>query len=146
MKRNGLNKFGLNLWRQQVGNKNKFKKKWKNFRSSMEGTENSKKNPVRRKEEEEVRIGRRSGGKRRHGISRWGNNPWRRTGIGEGMGTCLVHPCNRQCMQNPVGRGTKPHVVWQNVKYLKMHTAHCTTVHNKYTHVCVDTITTEQAG
>ena len=25
---------------------------------------------------------------------------------------------------NPVGRGTKAHAVWQNVKYLKMHTAH----------------------
>ncbi len=46
---------------------------------------------------------------------------------------------------NPVARGTKD-VVWQNVKYLKMHTTHGTTVHNKYTHVCVATITAEQAG
>jgi len=47
---------------------------------------------------------------------------------------------------NPVGRGTKAHAVWQNVKYLKMHTAHGTTVDKKYTHVCVTRITAEQAG
>jgi hypothetical protein len=47
---------------------------------------------------------------------------------------------------NPVGRGTKAHAVWQNVKYLNMHTAHGTTVDNKYTHVCVTRITAEQAG
>jgi hypothetical protein len=47
---------------------------------------------------------------------------------------------------NPVGRGTTAHAVWQNVKYLKMHTANGTTVDKKYTHVCVTRITAEQAG
>ncbi len=32
------------------------------------------------------------------------------------------------------------------MKFLKMHTAHGTTVHYKYTHVCVDPITVSQAG
>ena len=40
---------------------------------------------------------------------------------------------------NPAGssRGTRMHVVWKTVKYLKMFTAHGTTVNNKYTHVYV---------
>ena len=49
---------------------------------------------------------------------------------------------------NPAGttRGTKTHAIWKTVKFLKMRTAHGTTVHNKYTHVCVAPITVSQAG
>ena len=32
-------------------------------------------------------------------------------------------------------RGTKTYAIWKTVKFLKMRTAHGTTVHNKYTHV-----------
>jgi hypothetical protein len=43
-------------------------------------------------------------------------------------------------------RGTKTHPIWKTVKFLKMCTAYGTTVHNKYTHVCVTPITDSQAG
>ncbi len=51
-------------------------------------------------------------------------------------------------VNNPVGttRGTKTNAIWKTVKFLKMRTAHGTTVHNKYTHVCVTPITVSQAG
>jgi hypothetical protein len=49
---------------------------------------------------------------------------------------------------NPAGttRGTKTHTIWKTVKFLKMHTVHGTTVHNKYTYVYVVPITVLQAG
>lgn len=40
----------------------------------------------------------------------------------------------------------KQHVVWDDVKFLKKHTAQGTTVHEKYTHVCVARITAAKAG
>jgi hypothetical protein len=43
-------------------------------------------------------------------------------------------------------RGGKQHVVWNDVKGLKKHTAHGTTVDDKYTHVCLARITAAKAG
>ena len=43
-------------------------------------------------------------------------------------------------------RANKTHAVWETVKCLKKRTAHDTTVHPKYTHVCVDRITTSKGG
>ena len=42
-------------------------------------------------------------------------------------------------------RGTKTHEIWKTVKFLKIRTVYGTTVHNKYTHVCVSPITVSQA-
>ena len=51
-------------------------------------------------------------------------------------------------VNNPAdsSRGTRMHVVWKTVKYLKKFTAHGTAVNNNYTHVCVAPITVAQAG
>ena len=43
-------------------------------------------------------------------------------------------------------RENKQHVVWNDVKCLKKHTAHGTTVDAKYTHVCTAKITAKKAG
>ena len=43
-------------------------------------------------------------------------------------------------------RGNRQHVVWNDVKCLKKHTAHGTTVDAKYTHVCTAKITAKKAG
>ncbi len=42
-------------------------------------------------------------------------------------------------------RGNQPHVVWDEVKFLKKHTANGTTVDQKYTHVCLTRITSAKA-